>query len=545
MSYFSKISGLVALQLNDRIRLFKSTNKIIFTVKMLALFVFLSTMGILLVYLVNKIPLLEVSFSLLTVVMSMFFVILFFHSLSAIITGFYFSKENELYMSLPASQNDIFLSRIITFFVKEFLINFILTFPIFVWFGVANFLGDSSILTDSISWVYFISCIVFLVLMPILTVLLSGIVSLPIIALYNLFKDKIVAKTIIVLLLLCTVCFMYFILVNSLSDTFDFSNNIGVVMFNVNNKINRAANSLHGFKSIIIQLNSWKFFYQGLPFIVLSIFLMCSILVAIVKPYYFKLAINMSTENSIKYSRGKYSKNSQFTSLVIKEYKTNFRNSNNILSYFLFILLMPFFVVLFSQMMYSMTVNAIGTNMIPGGLLLSGCIFISLSNIYAANTISLEGCNFYCMKTLPVQYSTTILSKLCFNLSLVFIAVMVTTVACIVSHSQYVLEFVIIGIIMFLFAVGNCCFNIGLDLNKPSLVWVDSNELNRLSKNTGIAIACGFALSIALGVVYMIFANKQNISVAWIVVWSIVIVYCALSIIWLVNSIKRIEKLEV
>ena len=81
----------------------------------------------------------------------------------------YYSKDNQMLVTLPVNPNALFLSKMLVYFISEIKKCFTFAIPIFIAYGIIS----------SFSFVYFIWAPIMLVLLSAIPVLIGGLLSIP------------------------------------------------------------------------------------------------------------------------------------------------------------------------------------------------------------------------------------------------------------------------------------------------------------------------------------------------------------------------------
>ena len=316
----------------------------------------------------------------------------------SIITNLYLSKDNELLMGLPATPNQLFLSKILLIYFQEFSINATLSIPLFLSLGILGGMG-----------LEFYLCIpIFIIILPLLPLVIASFISLPVMVILRFLKKHMIISTVLLLATVVLILTLYVDLVGNIAGSFD----IASKQIETVRQINATVLNIGKYIILYYQLAlamvkfdmwGWIFIY----FVCCQFILVLTIL--IIRPFYFKTAMSNS-ENTFTIKTGKeYHDRSAFMTLLLKEIKCVFRSPGNIFEYFLFTLLMPFIVFSYDKLLLTISVNQAGQNMINGSHLMIVAILAMLSNIISASSISRDGANFYISK---------IMFKLALNLSL-------------------------------------------------------------------------------------------------------------------------------
>jgi len=90
---------------------------------------------------------------------------------SKLMTDLYLSRENAILLSLPAKNDEVFMSKLAVFYIGEIIKNLYLLIPVLIAFGYIN----------EIMILYYINIIPMLFLLPLLTVSVAALLSMPLI----------------------------------------------------------------------------------------------------------------------------------------------------------------------------------------------------------------------------------------------------------------------------------------------------------------------------------------------------------------------------
>ena len=206
----------------------------------------------------------------------------------SIISNLYLSKDNELLMGLPATPNQLFLSKILLIYFQELSINATLSIPLFLALGVFGGMG-----------LEFYLCIpIFIFILPLLPLVIASFISLPVMIVIKFLKKHMLLSIILLLAAVALVLTLYIDLVGNIAGNFD----IASKQIETVRKINAVVLDIGKYIILYYQLASamirfemwgWIFIY----FVSCQFILLLTIL--IIRPFYFKTAMSNS-ENTFK-----------------------------------------------------------------------------------------------------------------------------------------------------------------------------------------------------------------------------------------------------
>lgn len=387
---------------------------------------------------------------------------------------------------------------------------------------------------------------IFLLLLPLLALVTAALVSLPIMFLVRLIKKSNIASIISILLLVAVFLALYMWFVTSIAMNIDFNGQQGTILIKVNDLIANISNATWIFKVMadgMLFLDDfwWKLLFMfGVTAVLFVLADLC------MRKVYFGLSAGgrETTAKSKEGTKG-YHKLKPFFSILQKEYYTTFRSSSNVFQYFLFTLLMPFIVYTYDRLLLSITVNQTGESMIIASHLLVVAVLAVLSNIVSASAISREGGNFYIMKMSPVSIKTQLRAKIVFNVILTYLALIVTAVVTGLCTEISVVHNILCTIAAMILALGHIIISIMLDLRKPALDWYDENEIEKISKNTKVAMLIGLIMAVLLFIVVFSFAPTEHTIWPWSISLSAVSIFTAVIVLYFELKVNKIyERME-
>ncbi len=529
---------LFRLQIDERIDIFKKGKKWKVILPILSYIVLIALISLALTYAFSwfiRIGLYADS-NLLAILLLFTQILSFAIALGSIIKNLYNSKDNDLLMSLPCSHNQIFLSKLLVIYAFELIANTLYTAPIFIMFGI---------ITSSSVGYYFMS-ILFLILLPLLSLVLAGFFSIPLIYIVNKLKKNTTIASICLVLCVAVILGLYMFLIISFTDTIDFSSNQYTILRNVNNLISQIATYTVVFKGMaegMLMVTGW--WWKDLILLcVIGIFLLFTLL--IVRKTYFKLSMKnkeMAYKTTLK---PKFNQTmGAFRSIIVKEAKTLFREPGNIFQYFIFTLLMPFIVLLYDKMLFSITVNQTGQAMIVASHVLVVAILAMLSNMISATAVSREGGNFYITKMAPTSPRKQMNAKIVFNLIFTYSSLIVTMIFTAIFTDISFVHNLLCTIAVAIISLGHIITSIFIDLKKPVLDWYDSNEIEKISKSTRYSMLLALAFAFVMFLIVVVFAPTKHTIWPWSILISVVSCYTILMVLLYHFKINRLyEKVE-
>lgn len=200
-NYFHTIFSLVALQIKNKSSLSFKNNKVGFIVRFLIYILLFAglTVGCYFLFSVFQndsifgilvVPLYFFNFVFISI-----FLLIIITSLFKFKNELYFAKDNQILLMLPASKNQLFLSKIIVCYLLEFLRNFLFTCPLFIAYGALN-----NFVAGFYPWLIF--TLIFILMLP---VAIASLLSLVIFKIQLWLKKHYVIKNLSIVFILLAV----------------------------------------------------------------------------------------------------------------------------------------------------------------------------------------------------------------------------------------------------------------------------------------------------------------------------------------------------
>lgn len=470
---------------------------------------------------------------LLAIVLLLLQLVSLIFAVGNIINTLYLSRDNEMLMCLPATPNQLFISKILLIYVNEFTVNLSMAIPLFYVLGSFSHPG----------WSYYVSIVPLLFIMPILPIVVAAFLSIPIMGIIKFLKKHTVISIIVTFSLIAAVLWVYVSFIGTIASNFDIANKQYETVREINIQIANLGKLIPIFYPLagaMLDPSKWYVFI----IIVACAIALFAITILFTRYFFFKTAMT-SIENTIKANakKGKLKKRSLFASLLLKEIKCVFRSATDVFEYFLFTLLMPFIVFSYDKLLMSITVNQAGVNMIGGAHVMVVAILAMLSNISSASAVSRDGGNFYTSKIIPVDYYTQMFAKFSFNAIFTLGALVLTAV---ISAFIYPIWQVILGTLaVALAAVGHIAYSIDTDIKDPTVINVGDEKSSSVSKSTPKSLIYGLAIGFIMGLVVILMSSVENPMLPYFIIIGAALVFMIYRVHTLVLRINlRYDKIE-
>ena len=406
----------------------------------------------------------------------------------------YFSKDSEFLMSLPVSPSTVYLSKLTAIYVQEVSLTAIFTFPSILALGISS----------AQPFTYYIMLVLGVITVPVCALLVSSIISVPLVYLASFFKKKGAISGIILIILAALIMTVYMTI--SLSRPTD----MGAI--NIVSVLQTSASILYPFYclarfgalmpgllgayvySVVLDL--------GIYLATIIVLLIATIIIS--KKTYAPTVLRQSEHNVSRSATKTHVSSSVLKTLMKKEWRELYRNSSFAFQCLFGVVITPILIVVYIVMMGDAFLIpemqsiswfvcwAIGFAMLT---LLGSSI-----NICAFTAVSREGKTFVYSKTISVPYYTQMLAKILLSNIIGGITILLSVISFTITTIAYGIARPFLMILTFVFSLllEMTLINIGVrrDLKKPKLNWVTPREAVKNNFSSLIPMLVGMLASV-------------------------------------------------
>ena len=348
----------------------------------------------------------------------------------------YFSKDNTVLLTFPATPSLVFFSKLVVYYVYEIRKSFMFTIPMFIAFGIAK----------GYSLLYYPWLILMFALISTIPILLASLISIP--AMFvKIFLDR--AKLIQYLLYALAVgggILLLWWLIGLIPADINFVESWGQTYWDIQNFLKSYTSTfpwLYSFTELIVGktvgLTNIVFHSETvrtlLIVVAVAIFLLILCFVCS-KPLFCKMAstpFEFKKNNKIKEKPNK--KRGVFSSALRKEWIGGLRSGSLIRHAGVVLVIMPMAIQLLNKIYSAMNTGYLGTQMTVCFNVLIMLLIVLITNIDMASVYSRDGASSYLNKIQPAPYGVLLFSKLFYPMVITLVGT-VLTIAIFAKHSS-------------------------------------------------------------------------------------------------------------
>lgn len=539
------LKTLCKMQLKDRINLsfLKSTKQTIFKVVLSLLkFALITAVIYLGFYILSYLRLV----SLLPGVPENLFEVIFtcLMLLSIIVCSFglvktlYFAKDNYMLLTMPVDRTKVFFSKLIVFYIYEFIRNLNYFLPLLVAYGMIN----------KMPFYYYFWLVLAMFIITLIPVCIGALLSIPLMYIQNFVKSYKFLEYTFVVVLIAGVSIGLILVINAIPSNFDLIGTWGTTFWNIQNFLNKfneifkpftwmsiaIVGKRYGISNNLFRLEQWI----AILIILGGIAIVFGLTYLLVRPMYFHMA-----STPFEYKKEKITKTilnkkrNAFWSGVIKDFKLNFRTPSKFYSLVAVIIGLPTSIFLLNKIYSAMDTRLTGTNMsIAFNILLILLIALS-SNTTLAHIYSEEGNARYQLKTNPKPQMNSLVSKLVINSVFMTFSILVT----VIIFASFLKISVVNTILIFVFIeslyLGHMLHSVELDIMNPQTQRYQTEGDNLSNPNDLKSVIFAFLISIIFALITY-FLISENMNIVWTKVMLVAVAYMLIRTWLFVNKIK-------
>ena len=533
---FKRLRILTLLQLSDRFNLkkYKNTTKLVTSIAITIFGLIVLTVlysGILFLLCdVIKIPKDKTILTFVLFIIQILSIIACTHGLNKTL---YHGKDNMILLSYPANHHEVFLSKLIVYYVYEFVKNFFFMLPLLISIGF---------MFNIFSVHYIIATVLFLILLPMFPVLIGAVLTLPLYLFKSILRRIPIIKGVGAVGLLVGGFFLLLQLMEIIPVPLRI-----VALYN---------QFITNFTNVIVNINKYALFYNNIGeilfsqnllfnYLLLLGILIGSIIIVILlsMPLYFRLASRSQERANVKkHKKVNKAYTNTFFTFVRKEWILTKRNIGDFLNNYFFLFASPFVTFVMTSIITAIDRNQLGFSLTTASIGLVVLMMASASNTSSALAITQEGSEFVLLKTAPADSTNMAWAKIFFNLLfstiMIIISFVTVTIFCKRLTDLSTVWILCGGVVLVNAAL--ILWSFELDIKNPSLREYASNNDATSIANVSTSIKIGLLLSFLYTVVVVVALYFAPGIIARLVIIGVPLLFLGIRFFFFWNYLKYV-----
>lgn len=407
--------------------------------------------------------------------------IVFIFGTILLVNVMFFSKDAEFLLSLPVTSTTVFIAKFLYVYFSELMLAGFLVLTAGVVYGIVCGFAAT----------YYLLLIVAVFLMPLVPLVISALISVPLMYVISFFKNKGILTLLILMALFGGLMYLYF----------DFFLGLGQNGEEINLPFDEIKAMMGALlpniaMARIATLTSSDYLTDILIVLLFSVGMLAAS--TFVSLFTYKRGVRAQLEQAQQATSGKieYLQSSVLKTLIIKDVKEIFGNTG-LAFYCLFQLVFAPIIAIF----YSSFGKSMDGGMGPEWMGFSITALMMFMMVFAMNysaltSFSREGKNFYILKTLPLPMDVHLKAKKIIADTIMVAGIIIACVTMFIVLPGLALDIILFFIFALIFGLGHDRLLILLDVKNPKLDWDNIVMALKNSKESfismGICMGAGF-----------------------------------------------------
>ena len=430
------LSTLVRMQLKEKMDMsyLRSTRRLIFKLVWLVIEFASITAALYLAFnYVKKLSLFslvgDIPVSVISIIFACMLLLSVVTDTVGLMKSLYFSKDNTVLLTFPATPSLIFFSKLSVYYIYEFRKSFMFVIPMFIGYGMAKGYNPY----------YYPWLILMFVLISTVPVLISAILSIPAMFAY-VFLNRVKALQYVLYVLAAGIGIIgLWALLGKIPSNINFKATWGKTYWQIQAFLRSyteifapiykftelIVGHTKGLTNVIFHANTFKTLIAVIG-VDIGALVLCFLLS---KPLFCRMAatpFEFKKKNAIKEKNNK--KTRPFLSALRKEWISGLRSNYFVKLAGILVVIMPMAIFLLSKIYSSMKVDHLGLQMTIGFTVMIMLLMLTMTNIDLASVYSRDGASSYLNKVQPAPYALLLFSKLFFPMLIGLIGTAFTTI---------------------------------------------------------------------------------------------------------------------
>lgn len=433
-----------------------------------------------------------------------------------LMNNLYFSKDNQFLLTMPVTTNQLFISKIIVFFLYELIKNLYFFMPLFLAYG----------LIAGLPMYFFLWLVVCWILISALTVAISALLSIFAMIISIFLKNFGIVKALLFCGIVGVAIWGIVTIINLIPENFSIIGSWGTLFWRIQDFLTNFTTNFKPF-TLLTQLVIGG--YVGLRprlfsintiwilLSVLGVILLCLLLsFVITKPLFFRMASKPFEYRKVNVDKKiKNRKVSPFLSSINLQVKNILRSSDELYPLLGTAVALPILILLLNRLYAAMSTDALGSYMTSSFNLLIILLISLATNNKLASIYSREGSASQLVKTRPNEYGHSLLAKIIPHIVVMTISISVSVYIFQLFNEISTVNTILFGVCLVVIYIAHALWSAEMDIMNPQYAQYSSTGAHINNPNETKSSVIMFILSFIFFVVSL-FLSAENIEVSWI-----------------------------
>lgn len=513
---------LVAMQLKDKLDFNPKANwkatlfKIIFAILKFVIITGLIYVGF---YVLSMLRLISLGAGIpdkfLLVVFTFMLCLSFLTCTVGLVKSLYYAKDNQVLLTMPTSRINIFFSKIIVYYIYEFVRNITYILPLLIAYGIIN----------NYAFYYYLWATLSLIWITGLSVMVGALLSIPAMFISTFFRNNKYLLYAVVVAVIGFGVWGIVSVINLIPENLNIIESWGTTFWQIQDFLSAFKSKMLPFSWVLESVIgsrygvSHKLLYGKQWLCLLGVFATIAVLVGlcylIVRPLYFHFASSpFEYKRSYKTKSKKNKKTIGFFSSLKTELLLYLRNSSKLFSLLGVAIGMPIAILLLNKIYGAMDTRLQGAYMTITFNILVTMLLLLSSSVTMSKVYSEEGNSAYLLKTNPKPYLSSLVAKIIPN-ALVMTLSLIATVIVLDKNASGFINAPLLFFCLEGFYLGHLMWSAELDIMNPQIAQYAATGTHTNNPNEVKSTIYAFILSILMA--FLVFTLiEEGVTLFWI-----------------------------
>ena len=546
---FKALTTLVKMQLKEKMDLsyLRTPRKLIFKLVWLVIeFAGITALISVAFYFIKLLGLFSLVQDIPVSVISIAFAVMLLLSLVTdtlrLMKSLYFSKDNTVLLTFPATPSLVFFSKLATYYIYELRKSFMFTIPMFIAYGI----------TKGYSLFYYPWLILMFLFISVIPVLLAALLSIPSMFAYVFLNRVKILQYLLYTVIVGGAILLLWYLIGLVPENINFVETWGDTYWEIQAMLTSYTNTFApiyaftelivgktvGLSNIIFHSDTLKtlLILLAISVAMLALCFLCS------KPLFCRMAstpFEFKKNNAIKEKSNR--KFSPFISAIKKEFTVGLRSNAFLKLSGILIVAMPMAIYLLNKLYSAMNTRFLGTQMTICFNVLIIMLIMMMTNIDIASVYSRDGASSYLNKVQPAPYAILLYSKLFFPMIITLVGTVFTVNIFAIEASLKPLDAMMIGITVYALYIAHLFLSAESDIMNPQYEQYATFNEQANNPNESSSGISAIIISALLFIIALFFSSRGD-DATWIKLAIVSLLVAGFKVFTYISKIKAFYK---
>ena len=546
---FKALTTLVKMQLKEKMDLsyLRTPRKLIFKLVWLVIeFAGITALISVAFYFIKLLGLFSLVQDIPVSVISIAFAVMLLLSLVTdtlrLMKSLYFSKDNTVLLTFPATPSLVFFSKLATYYIYELRKSFMFTIPMFIAYGI----------TKGYSLFYYPWLILMFLFISVIPVLLAALLSIPSMFAYVFLNRVKILQYLLYTVIVGGAILLLWYLIGLVPENINFVETWGDTYWEIQAMLTSYTNTFApiyaftelivgktvGLSNIIFHSDTLKtlLILLAISVAMLALCFLCS------KPLFCRMAstpFEFKKNNAIKEKSNR--KFSPFISAIKKEFTVGLRSNAFLKLSGILIVAMPMAIYLLNKLYSAMNTRFLGTQMTICFNVLIIMLIMMMTNIDIASVYSRDGASSYLNKVQPAPYAILLYSKLFFPMIITLVGTVFTVNIFAIESSLKPLDAMMIGITVYALYIAHLFLSAESDIMNPQYEQYATFNEQANNPNESSSGISAIIISALLFIIALFFSSRGD-DATWIKLAIVSLLVAGFKVFTYISKIKAFYK---